>query len=163
MPLRLAGVSVGYAGERLGLPATGRGSVASFGAKVAACLVDAVVAYLVGLAISVALGIRSHGTCPRKLAPLTVCSSVEHTAFDRNLVISATFIVMVALLLAVTGRTLGMLLLHLQLIRLDGRRVGLAAVLRTVFGALVFPALLADRDRRGLHDRAANTVVVNER
>jgi uncharacterized RDD family membrane protein YckC len=156
-------VPEGYAGERLGLPASGRGSVASFGAKVASCLIDAVVAYLVGLAVSVLLGIRAHGSCPRRTAPLTVCAPVEHTAFDRNLVITATFLVMVALLLGLTGRTVGMLLLHLQLVRLDGRRIGLAAVLRTAFGALIFPAVLADRDRRGLHDRAANTVVVNER
>jgi hypothetical protein len=31
---------------------------------------------------------------------------------------------------------------------------------RTILLLLVVPALIADRDLRGLHDRAANTIVI---
>jgi uncharacterized RDD family membrane protein YckC len=44
----------------------------------------------------------------------------------------------------------------------DGRPVGVPrALLRGVLLALVVPALLMDGDRRGLHDRAAGTIVVS--
>jgi uncharacterized RDD family membrane protein YckC len=68
--------------------------------------------------------------------------------------------VMVALLLALTGRTVGMIALKLQLVRLDGRRVGWVALPRTVLMAFLFPPLLIDRHGRALHDRAVGTVVV---
>ncbi len=44
----------------------------------------------------------------------------------------------------------------------DGRPVGIPrALLRGVLLALVVPALIMDGDRRGLHDRAAGTVVIS--
>jgi uncharacterized RDD family membrane protein YckC len=47
-------------------------------------------------------------------------------------------------------------------VRLDGRPVGLLwSLVRTLLLVLVIPALVWDRDYRGLHDRAAGTVVIN--
>ena len=47
------------------------------------------------------------------------------------------------------------------MVRLDGRPVGpLWALVRTALLLVVIPALLWDRDYRGLHDRATHTVVV---
>src|SRR5215470_9406542 len=65
------------------------------------------------------------------------------------------------LLTALVGRSAGKLLLGLRVVRLDGRPVGpLGALVRTALLLVVIPALLWDRDLRGLHDRAAHTVVV---
>ena len=47
------------------------------------------------------------------------------------------------------------------MIRLDGRPVGLArAFVRTLLLMLVVPAIMMDRDLRGLQDKAAKTIVV---
>ena len=71
------------------------------------------------------------------------------------------FGLMVWLLTAISGLTVGKRLLRLRVIRVDGGRPGFGwALVRTVLLLCVIPALLSDRDLRGLHDRAANTVVV---
>jgi uncharacterized RDD family membrane protein YckC len=73
----------------------------------------------------------------------------------------AAFGVETWLLTALLGRTVGKLLLGLRVVRLDGRPVGpLWALVRTALLLVVIPALLWDRDYRGLHDRATHTVVV---
>jgi uncharacterized RDD family membrane protein YckC len=65
------------------------------------------------------------------------------------------------LLTATTGFTLGKRLLGLRVIRLGGRAVGFGpALVRTLLLLLVVPALMMDRDLRGLQDKAARTVVV---
>jgi len=65
------------------------------------------------------------------------------------------------LLTAVSGLTIGKRLLGMRVIRTDGSRPGLAwAAVRTILLFLVVPPLLSDRDLRGLHDRAADTMVV---
>jgi uncharacterized RDD family membrane protein YckC len=49
-------------------------------------------------------------------------------------------------------------------VRLDGRPPGLwRAALRTALLLLLVPALVWDRDGRGLHDKAAGTVLVHVR
>jgi uncharacterized RDD family membrane protein YckC len=59
------------------------------------------------------------------------------------------------------GTTIGKRLLGIRVIRPDGRPIGFGwAAVRTLILLAVVPALLTDRDLRGLHDRAANTVVV---
>jgi len=71
------------------------------------------------------------------------------------------FAVMVYLLTALTGLTLGKRLLGIRVARLDGKPVGFGwALVRTLLLLVVIPALFSDRDQRGLHDRAANTVVI---
>ena len=56
----------------------------------------------------------------------------------------------------------GQHLLNLRVIRLDRRPVRpVDALIRTVLIALVIPPLVADADRRGWHDLAVGTVVVN--
>ena len=65
------------------------------------------------------------------------------------------------LLTALTGYTAGKRVLGLRVARLDGRPVGLVwALVRTVLFLAVIPPLVFDSDLRGLHDRAANTVVI---
>jgi len=65
------------------------------------------------------------------------------------------------LLTALSGLTIGKRLLGIRVIRTDGSRPGFGwAALRTVLLFFVVPPLLADRDLRGLHDRASDTLVV---
>jgi uncharacterized RDD family membrane protein YckC len=65
------------------------------------------------------------------------------------------------LLTALTGFTLGKRLLGIRVARLDGAMVGLLwGFVRTILMLIVIPALLLNRDMRGLHDRASNTAVL---
>lgn len=65
--------------------------------------------------------------------------------------------------LGLFGETPGMWFTKLRCVGIaDGRPVGIPrALLRGALLALVVPALIMDQDRRGLHDRAAGTVVVS--
>ena len=60
------------------------------------------------------------------------------------------------------GQTPGMALAGLRCISIvDGGAIGLPrALLRAVLLALLIPALILDGNRRGWHDRAANSVVI---
>ena len=73
----------------------------------------------------------------------------------------ALFAAEVYLLTAISGLTIGKRLLGIRVIRTDGGRPGFVwALLRTVLLLFVIPPLLSDRDLRGLHDRASDTIVV---
>ena len=62
---------------------------------------------------------------------------------------------------ALSGLTFGKRLMGIRVIRTGGGRPGLGwALLRTVLLFCVIPPCLSDRDLRGLHDRAADTIVV---
>jgi uncharacterized RDD family membrane protein YckC len=65
--------------------------------------------------------------------------------------------------LGLFGQTPGMWVTRIRCVGfVHGRPVGIPrALLRGVLLALVVPALIMDGDRRGLHDRAAGTVVVS--
>ena len=62
---------------------------------------------------------------------------------------------------ATIGFTVGKRLVGIRTIRTDGGPGGFKwALVRTAILLTVIPALLTDRDLRGLHDRASDTVVV---
>jgi uncharacterized RDD family membrane protein YckC len=62
---------------------------------------------------------------------------------------------------SLTGCTVGKLALRMRVVKLDDSKIGpLWGLVRTLLLLTVIPPLLSDRDLRGLHDRAANTVVV---
>lgn len=131
----------GHPGARLGLPAAGRGSVASQGRKLGAYVLDLVLSALVSFLI-----VRPH----------TIGSEQVY-----NYVGIGVFVVMSSVALTLSGRTPGMAVMGLQVVRLDGRTMGLRSWPRQVLCALLIPALIVDRDRRGLHDKPVGTVVVN--
>ena len=65
------------------------------------------------------------------------------------------------MLLSTLGSTFGQRLLGLRLMSMSGGRATVLQVLsRTVLLCLAIPALIWDRDQRGLHDKAAQTVLV---
>jgi uncharacterized RDD family membrane protein YckC len=127
-----------YPGRRLGLPEEGPGSVARVGRRMAALCVDWLLALLVA---RVALGVDSWN--------------------DLQWAALATFTVYNALLVGLLGSSVGHRLLGLRLTRLDGAAPGLLrATARAVLLSLAVPALIWDRDQRGLHDRFVGTVLL---
>lgn len=123
-----------HAGARLGLPPDGPGSLAGLGRRVPAVMVD----WLASMAISALFfGGDSWATL--------LVFGVENV-----------------LLVGTVGCTLGHRLLGIGARRLDGARiVGLwRALVRSALVCLVIPAVIWDADGRGLHDKAAGTVLV---
>jgi uncharacterized RDD family membrane protein YckC len=134
-----------YPGEHFGLPEFGPGSIAGWSRRFGALLIDWIACSLIATAFfyhPAAGHVTSVLEQPR-LWPLAVFGVED------------------CLLTAFTGFTIGKRLTGLRVIRLDGRPVGLVSgFIRTVLLMLIVPALMMDRDLRGLHDKAAKTVVV---
>jgi uncharacterized RDD family membrane protein YckC len=127
-----AGSQNGYPGQRLGLAETGAGSVAGVGRRLGALLID-----------------------------WLMCEIIAWTVFHNQYLTSAVFAAEVYLLTALTGFTVGKRLLGLRVVRLDGKPVGFGwSAVRTLLFLAVIPPLAFDADLRGLHDKAANTVVI---
>jgi uncharacterized RDD family membrane protein YckC len=133
-----------YPGNRLGLPEDGPGSVAGWGRRLLALLLDWLIA---GLVASVVVG-----------KPMWAGGN------DYNSSHLAIFFVMTAILTGLAGGTIGHRLCGLRVMNLktkDPKQVGLpGGLLRSVLICLLIPAVVFDRDHRGLHDLAVKTVVV---
>ncbi|MET8143717.1 RDD family protein [Sphaerisporangium sp. NPDC005288] len=135
---RAAGVDLGHPGERLGLPREGSGSVSGFGRRIGAITVDWLI-------------------CTWAIAGGLLRVDPRSAGWVGFAVFAAEYV----LLVGTIGMTLGMRLFGIRVAALDGGRPGFGAVvLRTLLLCLVVPAVVWDRDGRGLHDRAARTVVV---
>lgn len=133
-----AGLDLGHPGKRLGLPPEGGNSVAGLGRRLGATFIDWMLAQLIAV-----------GMFP------------DANPGDRGVATMAVFVVMNVALVTTVGAGIGGRLLGLRVARLDGANPQLLPVLlRTVLMAVVIPALIWDRDNRGLHDRASNSVVV---
>lgn len=130
-----------YPGEALGLPECGPGSLASTGRRLAALLIDWLIAG--GLALlAFSLG-----------------------AISFQWVNTAQFVIWLVLGVAevrLFGFTPGQLAMGIGVIAVDGTaRVGIGrAVVRGLLVGLVVPPLFTDWDGRGLHDRVTGTAVV---
>lgn len=136
-----------YPGNRLGLPESGPGSVAGWGRRFAALFVDWLVA---GLIASAVVG-----------KPIWAGGNNFNTA---QLVI---FFAVSAILTGLAGATIGHRLLGLRLIRTNATGQGYSAqvgllggAIRSLLLCLVLPAVIFDKEHRGLHDLAAKTIVV---
>lgn len=134
---------LGYPGERLGLPPQGIGSAASWGSRVGAIFID----WFVALGVALAL-----------------VGSPEPGDQRFSLFVLLVFVFEYVVLLGAAGRTIGMAVFGLRVLPVGSSRLNLLRVLvRSVLLALVIPAVIYDRDRRGLHDKAARTIVVRTR
>ena len=133
------GADFGYRGERLGLPEEGTGSIAPLGRRFAAIFLDWALALLIayGLLAGQDLGAANNWTL-------------------------AVFLVMSLLTVGTVGSTPGKRLLGLRVVAEDGleRLPVWRAALRTVLLGLAVPALVWDRDGRGLHDKLSRSVQV---
>lgn len=75
--------------------------------------------------------------------------------------ILAIFAVEQMLLVGTLGYSIGHRIMGIQVTTLDGGSPGLlAGVVRALLLCLVIPAVIADADHRGLHDKAMKTVLV---
>jgi uncharacterized RDD family membrane protein YckC len=127
-----AGEKGEYPGQQLGLPESGPGSVAGVGRRLGALLID-----------------------------WLLCEAIAIGAFHQQYLTIVVFAVETYLLTALTGYTAGKRVLGLRVARLDGKPVGMLwALVRTVLFLAVVPPLVFDSDLRGLHDKAANTIVL---
>jgi len=72
------------------------------------------------------------------------------------------FVLAHAFFVGLFGQTVGMAVARIRCVSMaDGGAIGLPrALLRAVLLALVVPAVISDGDGRGLHDRAAGSVMV---
>lgn len=134
----------GYPGQSIGLPEKGRGSLASWPARVAAILLDWAASMLVAYLLFGVGALR--GKDWRMWTPMAV------------------FLVEASALTALAGGSFGQLLARIGVVRLDHRPVQWwQAVLRTAMKCLVIPLLVVGAERRALTDLALGTVVVNRR
>jgi uncharacterized RDD family membrane protein YckC len=133
-----------YRGEKIGLPSGGRGSLAPTGPRLLAFLVDAAASALIAALF-----------VPHKAG----ASFADRLPGSWSLIPFAVDYVVGVL---VAGRTLGMYVTGLRLIRVsqDVAVDPLRILARTAMLCLFVPALVFDRDGRGLHDRFTDTAVV---
>ena len=141
-------------GARLGLPASGPGSLARLPRRLGALAID----WVACLAVSAVL--------------FPVASSGPFWLRGDPLGTLAVFAVEILVLVAALGHTLGHRLFGLQVRRvaqaspdgpgtvLPGAPGFVCALLRTLLLCLVLPAVVWDGDGRGLHDRGGRTVIV---
>jgi uncharacterized protein YybS (DUF2232 family) len=74
------------------------------------------------------------------------------------------FVVQVAFFTVLIGASFGQQLLGIGIRSVSGGRIGvIQSILRTLLLALVIPALIWDRDGRGLHDKLTNAAVLRTR
>ncbi len=121
-----------YPGERLGLPREGSGSIGRIGRRIGALFLDYGAAYLIS---------GFFGWDP--LAILAIFAAIQ--------------LVFIPTLQGSPGHRI----FGLRVVRIDGAWVGLwRPIVRTLLLIVVIPAVIWDADQRGLHDKAAGTVLL---
>ncbi|WP_432048099.1 RDD family protein [Streptomyces asiaticus] len=132
------GVDFGYRGQRLGLPESGPGSIAPLGRRFGALFIDWGLCLLVSYAL--------------------LSGRDAQVAGNWALLV---FLVLSLVTVGTVGATPGKLLLRLRVVGEGGVRLSLPrAVLRSVLLVVVIPAVVWDRDTRGLHDRLSRAVQI---
>jgi uncharacterized RDD family membrane protein YckC len=133
-----------YPGQQLGLPAQGHGSLAAWGARIGALIID-------------------WGVC-MGVAVVLFGTAVMTGGGWRAFMILATFFVESTLLCWLAGGSLGQLICRIAVVRLDRQPLGIArALMRAMLVSLALPALVIGPNRRTLADLAAGTIVINRR
>jgi hypothetical protein len=122
-----------WPGKRLGLPNEGPRSIARIGRRVAALAIDWALAVIISIAF------------------------FQYDPFATLAVFAVTQIV--ALLLM--NGSVGHLFLRMRVVPDTGGYLGVwRPFVRTILLCLVIPAVIWDADQRGLHDKAARTILV---
>lgn len=131
-----------YPGARIGLPAQGRGSLATWRARFAALIVDWAACMLLSRLLFGDGVIRGYDW--RRFAPM------------------ALYFVEKTVLTALASGSFGQLLARIAVVRLDGEPVGwIRSAARAFMKCILVPAVVLGGDRRALDDLALGTVVVN--
>lgn len=133
-----------YPGQALGLPESGRGSLATWGSRIVALMIDWGSSMLVAMLI--------FGT------------QVMHAHDWHAWMPMAVFFVQKSALTILTGSSFGQLLSNVGITQVSGRPIGWwRAIVRTALICLVFPAVIIGVDRRGIDDIALGTVAVKRK
>lgn len=131
-----ASASLDWPGKRLGLPESGPGSVARPGRRIVALFIDWGISSLIAFAF------------------------LGNDPFATLLV----FVVMQIVLVMTIGSSIGHWVMGLRVARLGGGYIGFwRPVARALLIAIVIPAVIWDRDQRGMHDRLIGTVLLRFR
>lgn len=135
---------VEYPGQSIGLPESGRGSLATWRARIAALLVDWA-ASMVAAVFAFGVGVLRDGGW-------------------RAWMVLAVFFVQKAILTALVGGSFGQILARVSIVRLDGEPLGWwRAIARTAMVCVVLPAVVIGAERRGLDDLVLGTAAVRRR
>ncbi|WP_323961523.1 RDD family protein [Arthrobacter sp. JZ12] len=122
-----------WPGQRLGRPRDGKGSIARPGRRLGALAIDWALCTLISAAF-----FRYDG-----MATLGI------------------FAIEQMVLVGTLGYSVGHRVFGMQVQKLTGQAAGFGSgIIRTLLICLVIPAVVFDEDQRGLHDRAARTVLV---
>ena len=131
----MTSVAQDYPGKRLGLPESGPGSMGRLGRRVGALFIDYGAAYMIS----------------------------GFFGWDPLAILGIFALIQIAFLPTLQGSP-GHRIFGLTLQRVDGGWVGLwRPVIRTLLLIVVIPAVIWDADQRGLHDKAAGTVLLRSR
>jgi len=128
-----AAPSPDWPGKRLGLPDTGPRSVARLGRRIIAIAID-----------------------------WALASLAAYLFFDAQpFAILGAFAVLQYVFLVTVSGSIGHLILGMRVVPLNPAWIGLwRPLVRTLLLCLLIPAVIYDRDQRGLHDQLAGTVLV---
>ena len=122
-----------WPGQRLGLPESGPRSVGRFGRRLAALAIDWATAVVI---------------------------SIAFFNYDSIATLGVFAVAQIVLLLTANG-SIGHLLLGMRVVPVAGGYLGWwRPFTRTLLLCLVIPAVIWDRDQRGMHDRLSGTVLV---
>ncbi|WP_435749331.1 RDD family protein [Microbacterium sp. PMB16] len=115
------------------MPETGPGSIARPGRRIGALAIDWAAAVILSIAF------------------------FEYEAIATTVI----FAVVQILFIPTAGGSPGHRILGMRVIRFDGGWVGLwRPIVRTLLLAVVIPAVIWDADQRGVHDKAAGTILI---
>lgn len=133
-----------WPGQSLGLPQTGRGSLASWKSRITALVLDWALSMFLAWVIFGPSALRGEGW--------------------QSFTILGVFFIQSAALTTLAGGSAGKLITRIGVTRLDGQPIGFVrAVARQFMVCLVIPALVIGVHRRALTDLALGTVVINRR
>ena len=122
-----------YPGQRIGLPQSGTGSIATFGRRVAALAIDLAAASLIGFAF------------------------FDGSPWASNI----TFALLQIVFIPTLGGSPGHRIMGMYLARVTGGWTGLwRPIVRTALLFLIIPAVVSDEDHRGIHDKVAGLVLL---
>jgi uncharacterized RDD family membrane protein YckC len=147
-----------YPGQKFGLPEEGPRSVAGVGRRLVALIIDWLVCLLITASV---LRVLHHTTVIRGGVAIHHDISFSLALTQARGWTLAVFAAEIILLTTLTSFSIGMRIMGIRVARLEnGPGAALSTLIRTLLLLLVVPALVLDKDLRGLHDRAARTVVI---
>jgi uncharacterized RDD family membrane protein YckC len=147
-----------YPGQRFGLPEEGPRSVSGVGRRLLALIIDWLVCLLITASV---LRVLHHTNVIRGGVTIHHDISFSLALTQARGWTLGVFAAEVFVLTTLTGFTIGMRCLSIRVARLEnGPGAVLSTLIRTVLLLLVVPPLILDKDLRGLHDKAARTIVI---